>query len=216
MQKVKVGACICVVCESETDWRKIIIAKIEISQKQTVFPHSWSRFLCGKLNVLESLSYLLRLRNHSPHNFFNMRLTVYRRLAVNSRACDPAVGCAVRPAQVHLWNGGVRQVRPVAQRQRRVAFLRLLREELRIWFIRLGESAESLLLGLREEPSQAARLQVFKKRLATIPQQGFQREPLVLAVQELRFGLVGPRVDVVLIQTLELRQSHVSKRARNR
>lgn len=143
---------------------------------------NWIFMRKTRVNVLELLSYLLRLCNHSPHNFFNVRLTVYRRLAVNSGACDPAIGCAVRPAQVHLWDRGVRQVGPVVQRQRRVAFLGLLQEELRVWFIRLGQSAETLLLGVREEPPQPARLQVFKKRLATIPQQGFQREPLVLAV----------------------------------
>lgn len=151
-----------------------------------------------------SLSYLLRLRNHSPHNFFNVRLIIYRRLAVYCGACDTAIGCAVRPAEVHLWGGGVRKVGPVVQRQRRVALLGVLREEVRIWLIGLRQRAESLQLGVREEPPLVARLQEFKKRLATISQQGLQREPLVLAVQEVWFGLVGPRVDVVLLQTLQL------------
>lgn len=152
----------------------------------------------------EVLSYLLRMRNHSPHHFFNVRLIADRRLAVNCGARHPAVGQAVRPAQVHLRDGGVRQVGPVVQRQRTVAVLGAVREELRVWLIRLRQSAEALQLEVREEAPQLARLQEFKKRLATMPQQGLQREPLVLAVQEVWFGLVDPRVDVVLIQTLEL------------
>lgn len=154
--------------------------------------------------TLEVLAYLLRMRNHPPHNFFNVRLIADGRLAVNGGARHPAVGLAVRPAQVHLGGGGVRQVGPVVQRQRTVAVLGAVREELRVRLIRLRQSAEGLQLGLREEAPQVARLQEFKKRLATMPQQGLQREPLVLAVQEVWFGLVDPRVDVVLIQTLEL------------
>lgn len=173
----------------------------------------WWRANPRGMFTLEVLPYLLRMRNHPPHNFFNVRLIADGRLAVHGGARHPPVGLAVRPAQVHLGGGGVRQVGPVVQRQRTVAVPGAVREELRVRPIRLRQSAEGLQLGLREEAPQVARLQEFKKRLATMPQQGLQREPLVLAVQEVWFGLVDPRVDVVLIQTLELGQSHETEKA---
>ncbi|TNN36639.1 hypothetical protein EYF80_053198 [Liparis tanakae] len=138
---------------------------------------------------------------------------VDRRLRVHGGARHPAVGDVLRPAQVHLRHGGVGHLGPVVQRQRQLGglVLRALREEeLRARVVGHHHLGERLQLRVREEAAQAVRAQVLPERLAPVQQERLQREPLVLAVQEVRFGLVRPRVHVVVVQTLDLGQSHGS------
>lgn len=73
----------------------------------------------------------------------------------------------------------------------------------------LRRAFNPLQLRFGEELPDAILADVVLERVAAVGDERLERQPLVLAVEKLRFALAHAPVDVVVVQTLDLRQRHV-------